>query len=408
MENYKKKIEKVMVYITFVINPTIIFFLKIYNIFKVKKIGKNDIRIIAIYMSLLGFLIAPLGDLYRHTEKFYYLQSLNFNDFLNFLKIQVDYLLYIVLYILAKCKISIQYLQLIIIFFSYYTTLIFYKKLSSKNIVDNKLIFFSLFFSIEIFTIAIGIRAGIAAHIYIYGIYKYMYENKKKAYLYFLMALTIHFYIILMIVIFFISNIIKIKTLKKLLWISLIFIFLKNINWEYILQNIDLGENLNKKLNIYLVGYWAKDFLKDFSFKYRISLFLKNIVYYPILLYFLFNKNKEESKLKKILLLTLICSNIFYPFIDVFGRYAYIAKLIGILMLTLEVPRKGILMTIYILSAITFFANAYSSKVNILNNYQYKILYEPIPKILFNNYYNKEWLNNKVNNDGGLKKEGDL
>lgn len=407
---YKLKKENFFMMLFFLFLPTPIFFIKIIQCFLKKKLEKFDCLLISLYMSILGFLVSPLGDLYRHSEKYWDLKNQSFEMFIEFIKSETDYFLNFITYIFSKLGISIQYIQLYAIFFCYYSSFIILLEITKdKNKYLRNISFLIMFFLIEFFVISVGIRSGLAAHIFIYALYqRYIRKNNSMSIFLFVLSSIIHFYIFPLIMMIILSKFINLKMAKRILIISIIFLFMGEQLIKKIFENIFLGEALQVKINAYIYGYWARDFLKDFSIKYKISLILKNYVYFPIIFYFIVDKNSEKNNIKKLFFLVASMTNVFYYFVDVFGRYAYVCRILGIIILIMEIKQQSnkknyFLKCIFILSFITWISNIYSSKVNIINNYQYKLLYKPLPLILTTDYYNKKWLECNVNPDGGVK-----
>lgn len=384
--------------------PTIAFIVTIIKTVFNKKIKKIDIFIVSIYMSILGFLIAPLGDLYRHNIKYIQLKKYDIENLVLNLKESPDYILTIWSFFFGKIGIEFQYIQVIVIFFCYYSSFFILMKFTKNfSIKYSKIYFWSLFFLIEFFVIGVGIRSGFAAHLFIYSVYKYESKDIKTSLLIMLLSVFFHFYILPLVILYFILKKIPSRYLYSCLIFSLIFLFKGKEIVEIIFLKLPVFPTLKSKVNAYIYGYWARDFLKDYSFKFLISLILKNIVYIPILIYYI--GIKKNYKQRNIVYIILIISNLFFSFLDAFGRYSYIARILGILYIAFEHRgnNRKIIIAIFLFSALSFFSNLYSAKVNIGASYLYKVLYKPLPLILLQDIYDERWIYENVEESGALR-----
>ena len=389
-------------YFMFILTPAFVFFFNFIEIFKYKYIKRENLWIIVIFMGILGYLVAPTGDLYRHTMKYYRFQESNIEEFLKYLKNEVDFLLPVIFFVLSKLKISVQYYQMIAVIFCYGTSFYILNNILKYK---KKKIYLILYFLIEFFVIANGLRSGVASHLFILGVYYKINNQLKKTWICFMSAIIMHFFIFPVVVLFLITP----KNSKKIKYIFIFSIFGfflgKNIV-NSILNFIPFTCGIRVRIIEPYLGYWARDFLEDYSIKYFLYLKIKQIMYFPIFIYLIFKINKLKlNKINSFLLLLFSFTNFTYYFIDIFGRYSYICRILGILIIIVNnmEPRKILEKFFLLLSFLTFLANIYAMKIYILNSEMYKLLYEPIPVIFYEVHYEKQWIDKKINNDGSIK-----
>lgn len=401
----KKNEEEIILLLSFIIVPTISFLITIVKIFRSDKLKKIDCLIVSLYMAFLGFLVAPLGDLYRHNAKFELLKKMNFSEIRLELKGSVDYFLTIISTIFSKVGLPFQLIPFLAILFCYYSSFLILKEFINykhKNIKN--LYFFMLFFSINFFVISVGIRSGLAAHVFIYSIYLYYIKNRRvKSIILMSVSLSIHFYILPLIFLFLIAKRIKQGNIEKFLILSLVFIFFGKEIVEILINYVPMPQIIENRIKSYIYGYWAKDYLNEKSIKYMIYLVLSKISYVPIMFYCIFFKN--TNTIRKILLILLILSNLFFNFIAIFERYCYISIILGILIMAFEEnkirkARKLKIIVVYF-SVVTFISNIYAFRSNTKINNQFKIIYKPAI-LLFYERYDKEWLDKNVTTKGDI------
>lgn len=189
-----------------------------------------------------------------------------------------------------------------------------------------------------------GIRFLPAAALACYGIISYeILFRKKIGIIYLVLATFIHSSIWLIIFCILIKEIlkIKIKFLKLLSIISLIFMLIEKNKPLFIIKIIDYINSfnyINLGVSTYITGKWGNNYV-DYFFSgiekyYRVYLFWGiQILILLSIIYF--------SKNKIILILTNLCI-IFFPFQILLERYFIITSILSFLFSIVEEKRQGI------------------------------------------------------------------
>jgi hypothetical protein len=190
----------------FILNP---FIGANYALFNLNKNEQLYSIIWLLFCFLFGyFYIAPAeGDYYTYLGRFNTVSNLSFDQFLDFLTNQVDYLLYVALYLFSFITdnymllwglISMTFGYLILRTFININSLVIEKSVS--NTLLYKITFLTLIFIASLYLVY-NFRFWIGANLIYLGLSYYLLGNRKKMYLCFLFAALTHFSLIFFVVI---------------------------------------------------------------------------------------------------------------------------------------------------------------------------------------------------------------
>lgn len=392
-----------VVYSALILSPILALPLIIYGIYHQYKGCQTAL---AVFMALLAFLTAPVGDLYRHTIAYFMMETYTYNRFVS--TIESDFIMQFLEYFMARHNIPYEYLRLVYTFIAYSIfNYIFNQLISGSDCQYRKSEYFSRyilsFMSLNFFGLVLGVRFTFAASVFTLGAYYYLCERRKiPALLFFTLSIFIHYsflYYGLFIILF-----IHIRINKR---IFVLFLLLGLIISELLISRFEsflLKENLQGAS--YLGdGKWAKGYREQQELINVLFLYVKYIVCLPIALYVLRTIRKE--RIHRYILALILLVAVTFSLGNVSGRVTTIFySCIPMLVLYEErqnqkkIPRpyyKATFYAIFLMYAATF----YGMK-NPRHNSEYQYIAAPTP-IILTNHYDRIWIYQHVNNDGSGK-----
>lgn len=283
---------KLIVLGSYLINPLLGIILTL------KNIKKRNLFILGLSLGIgfYSFNYNPreTADLYRHYKYFdEIVQVGNFDPF------GTQYFgMYILCYMIKILGLNKRVLAFITAFVSYYIMLKLVLESSRKLTKDKEFLLNILFFLIlgtNYLNLVSGVRWGISSSIFLYGIEKYFGKRIKLIQImpYFFIAICMHQNILILILIFVLSEIIKIPFKNKVCIRILVgfFIFytaLKYVNLSTI--KFDLIPQINRKMKTYFGdGKWGEGYyliiLKSSNILGKLKVLIKRIIdtFFPII-----------------------------------------------------------------------------------------------------------------------------
>ncbi|MGL5963480.1 MAG: EpsG family protein [Fusobacteriaceae bacterium] len=399
----------IMTIIVFSISPILLLVPILFGIFLKKKIHIT----LAIFTAILSYNFIPNKefDLARHWSVYIFFKDKNIYEFINFLKIQKDYIVYIISFVLSKFGFRPSCLNLITTFIAYYfyfknfenfENLKIQKKIIYTTIIITYLLMFDLFFVIS------GIRMALSTAIFIYGLFSYIKNKKIKNFIvYSIFSISIHIFMINVFIAFLISLKIKNKKiLKTIFYVSLLFTILP-IKGEYILKIIEIIpilKNYSNHIAVYLIGH--ESFI-DYSnlnwkgiIKYMIYYKFNYWLFFISIILFLKNSNFRNEKIEKFIFLLYININFLSQFSVIQERLIYISTPIIYLYIIISENKLNQIKKIWIYLVLLFFIlknifiiNQYKIEINnsYKNFYKYNLFKSNQIKN-FNEYYDFEYI----------------
>ncbi len=367
-----RRINRAAKYLLFIVSPFLSLPILIQDI---KKGNKYALTLFAIFLSILSLLYIPR---FTNDKAFYYqlyenLNSTSINEFLNYLATGLtDFIFYILIYTFSLVKIPLQYLFLIITFFTvkiwfdiYYKSVIIYKPKSKEFL----LFFLFILFSFSLAGLFSGIRFYLSITLSFSGFFKGIVEEKKKTgfFMVLLAALT-HFsgFVYLPAYLFILLFKGSSRIYKIIFLLSFIFLIMPR---DFLLDHIT-ALNLIDKYQNKAQGYLGEtDYIENSidvgNFNNFLRYFFKSLWVYFAYLY-LYLTRKKDSKIKNIFYLTFAIANVFYSAPTVYNRYLILAQGFFILVM-IEDYFKGIrlqkiIYMIFFIFSLNFFGNVYAMR----------------------------------------------
>lgn len=362
--------------------------------------------LLAVFMGLCAMLWPPTGDLYRHNMMYFDFQNMTLINFIDFIKLKLDFLLYTISYIFAKIGIPFEFIRFIFIFISYKLIFNIYEDIC-KNIEANnqiiKTIFFIFYLSVMFFVIVEGLRFGLAAILLAYGSYQYFAKHNRKGTIYIFLSCITHFSVIPIVLIIILIKIgLKINRALVIILSVACLICCNPTVFQAIIDILPIDSTTHAALTAYITGYWGGDFLEDHSIKYLISKYLGHITIYPLIYLVLSQKNK--SKYQQLANILIICTCACFAISDtLYFRIAILFIPIGLSLYFVKSKSYKISTTFILLfcSLISFGSQIYTYRRESTLSREY-LLVCPAP-IALCNVFTEQWINQHVYEDGAGK-----
>lgn len=392
-----------VVYSVLILSPLLALPFIIYGIYHRYK---GCLTALAVFMALMAFLTAPVGDLYRHTIIYYLYQNYSYEQFIS--SLGSDFIMSLGEYFMAKQNIPFEFLRLAYTFITYcILNYIFSTLISKSNYEYRKSEYFSryllTFLCIDFFTLVLGVRFTFAASVFILGIYLYLCERRNKAaFLILILSCCIHYsfsYYGL-----FVIMLIRIKMNKLTFSILIIFgliisTFIISTFESFLLKNEMEGAG-------YLGdGKWAKGYREQQDLENVIYLYAKYIACIPITFYSI--KRIREGRIYQYFLTLVLLIVLTFSLGSVCGRITTLISL-GTPMLVLwdeSINKRKMEQKYYtaiFLSMVLIYAATFYGMKNPRNQSDYQYIAAPTP-IILTNHYDRIWIYQHVNNDGSGK-----
>lgn len=357
--------------------------------------------LLAIFMGLCAMLWPPTGDLYRHNMMYFDFAGMDMSQFLDFLKIRFDFLLYTISFSFAKFGIPFEFIRFFFIFITYKLTFRVYEDYACQSAEsDNtkKIAFYVFFFSVLFFTTVQGLRFGFATSLLAFGGYQYLARNRRVGLLYVFASCVTHFSVIPVALMLFI---VKLGLKISKIWIvilSVICLLCFNATvFQLIIDLLPLNASAHAVLSAYVTGYWGGEFLEDHSLKFQISKYLGHIMMYP-LLYLTFKNTSRQpfSQFGKILIV-FVCA-CFAISDTLYFRIAILFIPVGLYLLFCEKCSRHSILLLLICSFISFTSQIYSFRRELALSREYKLFY-PAP-LGFSTSFSEQWIEQHVYENG--------
>lgn len=367
-----------------------------------------SLTMLSIFMGLCSFLWVPTGDLYRHNIEYFDFVNFSSDDLFQYMLLRPDFLLYLVSFLFAKLHIPFELVRFVLVFISYKIVFAIYKDVVKQSPIYSryhKSIILIFFLSVQFFTISQGLRFGFAAYIMVWGIFLLLVNNRKKGFVFIVLANFIHYSFLLPTILLLIILLgFKVGKWVTLFLGSLFGVILNLLTIEGVIDFLPMPEMLKQLALAYTTGYWGGEFLDNYSFKYLLS---RHLAIMPI--YFLFCLiilKKENCKINwyaHLLFLNLIIS--YSISATLFFRMSVFSILIFFLAYLLSDKTFAFryeIKALMIVFFISFLSQIYTYRRELTISSEFKILF-PAPVAIVN-IYSYDWLDENVYEDGCAKK----
>lgn len=332
--NFELNILNIFIYLVspFLAIPTILYSLS-------KKNNFNPI-LYSLLVAFISYIFIPTieMDKYRHLEFYDFSKYFTIEQFFiyNF-QDSPDFIFRSFLYLGALNGINFHYVVFFVTFITVYLIFkVYFHYLSvNKTPATYKVLILLLFiFSLSYIDMFSGLRYTLATSFSFYGLYKGVVCKNKWGVFFLILGVLTHFSTAIFLILYLVFpmlNLIKVKRLKLLLLLSLLFMFIPQSFMLDLIKGIGLGEAMDNKAEAYLIEEDVNEVLETFS-----TIFIKffNIIWVVIIsLYFVLKKQSSYSIYYKVLIFLLIFINIFISIPVIFNRYTLFVKLFLVLFL---------------------------------------------------------------------------
>ena len=352
-------------------------------------------------MGLVAFLTPPVSDLYRHTNDYFYYQSLPWGNFIETL--DSDCLTQIISYLLAHFGINYAFARLTFVTISLSIYFYIFHDILLKQIANrNKyfLLWVILFAGYNYFELVLGVRYGLATAFFIAAFYfLYIKNNILKSLVFIVLSSLSHYFLFPISILMYLIYFIPISISKRC------FFILSGISLTvgFVLATSFILTYYNQQAVFYIDGEWGEEYASNATFKGLIYYYIKRLWILPLFYFFI----RETCNYGKIRNLIYILFLIFISIISLATISGRLITIISILLvfyfiLNYRVQTKSTVNIILISSLLFFSANIYTNRF-VLDNNPYWGLCKPLIFLLDNDIYSKSWVYTNINEDGFFK-----
>jgi hypothetical protein len=328
----------------------------------IKSMLKNEFLgyiLFSFFMGLLAYTMIPYDtfDITRHYEIFEDVSILNFNDVYNYGRV-FNYVLNLYMWFVSHIGLNKEFIPFSIIFTIYMLYFLTLKKVIddryyiSGYVIDKKWLtivgLFLIINQIQFIGTASGLRNGLAFAIFIYAVVDF-YLKKRKGILIFLtlVSIFIHFSVIPLMIIFFLSNIIKLKKVNRVFFILSFLLLFSGMTGFIFYKIIALLEPVLRANGLYFhayldpdgawgSGYWQGKNIKTIIFERIIN----PLPFYLVGIYLILIKNITIQRRHFYLYMLFIFIVLVSVSRTMFDRYSYFFVMLFIFVFLIELKTK--------------------------------------------------------------------
>jgi hypothetical protein len=349
------------------LKPVIFFGSLLYPIYTlpwlIKSMVKNEYfgyLLFSLFMAYLAYLMIPYDtwDLTRHYETFNKLSTISFDRVFDMSRI-FNYILNLYMWSVAQVGLSKEFVPFSFIFMVYVLYFLTFKKIveySSFSISEFFLSYkwfmllgiFFIFNEIRFMGTASGLRNSLAFAIFIFAIMGY-YLNHNIFFTFILIVFSIflHFSVVPLAIIFFLSNTIVIKKFNRVLFLASFFLIISGMAGELFYTIIEFFKPLLQAIGLYFPSYmdpngeWGSRFYEGKNIKTIIlEYFIKPFPFYLAGFYLFFVHEITWSKLQNYLYVLFVFIALVSVSRTLFDRYSYFFVLLFIFLFLEELKSK--------------------------------------------------------------------
>lgn len=362
---------------------------------------------LAIFMGILAYLWIPSGDLYRYYQDYIEIKKLPWSSLSDIFRF--DFIHPCLMFLMSHLRLDFGFVRLVLCIICYLLLFSVFKDVvkHSNWLRTNRdciIAFFTLFFLIRFSGFLTGVRFTFAMALSFYGTYWTLYGASKKGWIYLFLSGVTHFSFWVIILIVLYIKIIKPSFYRKNMLFLLVFLFLFSpIILVNIIEILPINTMLKQHLENYTIGYYAGEELQDHSVLFKIAQFCSVFALYPsFILLFCRVKNFKYFEL-------FICVVVFLVLLwnmnSAYNRYAFLATIFFIfpfLRYGENRFKKHDLYIMFFVSLFVYLTSILTVKRELINGYQLRVLYMPLPAIL-STTYSGAWINENIMPDGDMR-----
>lgn len=379
-----------------VISPLLSLPFILWDIYKQHRAG---LVLFILFLAVMASLTAPMGDLFRHTRDYFYLEHYSFDAFWH--NLHDDFLVQTFAYFLHSYDIKYPVARLIFTILGYSISFWIFDDLVRDKYSNREYFFlFLLFFCTSgYFGFVTGVRNVFASKFFILGFYL-LYEKDRKisALIPLAIAPCIHFSFLSLSILIYVLYFLRFEMTNK------VFIVLGVVLFAFgLVLSTFLVSNLFESHADYLEGQWGTDY--HVAIKGMIYHYIGKVWWIPMFYFFMTEKIEGERWNKVIFVFALL-----------FCMTCQLATISGRLLMSLT----AMLVIFYLkynslciyklekiifLSAIfIFFCSVYNYRAIIVNPEisAYGEALKPLPMALQHDF-DKQWVYSHIRRDGDIK-----
>ena len=354
-------------------------------------------------MGLCAMLWPPTGDLYRHNMTYFDFHEMSVDQFLDFMELRFDFVLYVVSFSFAQISIPFEFIKFLFVFIAYKLTFCVFEDCLCRNPHIGRLNAvgcFIVFFSVQFFTIVQGLRFGFAASLLAFGSYQYLVRRKRLGMLYIAVSCITHFSVIPVVLVLFIARLgIKIKSLWIVVLSVVCLLCLNPRVLQSIIDILPINAVAYAALSGYVTGYWGGEFLEDHSVQYQIAKYLGHLMMYPLLYFTIRNGSGQPFSQFAKLLIVIVCA-CFAISDTLYFRIAILFIPVGVFLFFIG-SRGYLSLKVYLLllcGCLSFVSQIYAFRREAAISREYMLFY-PVP-FGFSTTFSEQWIDQHVYDNG--------
>lgn len=360
----------------------------------------------ALFMGLIGILIPPTGDFYRYTMDYELYKGLDWGDFILVASFKKDLMLPMVSYFIAEAGLNFDMSRFLYNFWSYYLLGILYLDIvqANSNLQNKKEAMYALGFFMVFNLYAFCARYSLSTVFLVYGAYKIVYKERKNGWCWIGLSIVNHFSFIIQAIALLFQQLHFFRFGKKIVILFILCSFCFDSSLMIKAFNALPVDFVSSYIE-YVDGYWASDYLNDRSWKYKIMLFIGNLIQYFCVLIFIMQYNKNDRKYTSLTNAMLLLATITTPFAAISTRFlSVMVYFIKVHLLVVYDGSKKMLKYLVLMFWLTMLSNImgiWGSRRQISIS-DFPILFYSSFFHIMNHTYDDNWIHRNVAEDGDL------
>lgn len=363
----------------------------------------------AIFMGLIGILVPPTGDFYRYTMDYEMYKGLDWNDFWLLASLKNELMLPLISYFISKLSLNFDISRFIYNFLGYFLLGLTYLDIVHNNVYLQYLkskknaiyaLGFFIFFSFSVFCF----RYYLSAMFFLYGAYLVVYKKKKCGWWLVGLAIFNHLSYVVQAVALLLQQCHFFKFGKKTVVFLVLISFCLDSSFIIEIFNLLPLEFVSQYM-VYLDGYWAGDFLENHSWKYKLLMFITNLVQYFCILVYILQYRKADRNYVSLTNAMLLLTTISTPFVTINGRFLVVMMyFVKVHLLVIYDNTKKMRKYLMILFWLTMLSNmlgivGFRRQIQVSD---LSILFYSTSFHVLNHTYDTDWIDRNVSEDGDI------
>lgn len=364
--------------------------------------------LLSIFMGLCAMLIAPAGDLYRHTMRYFDYAGMSYAQFLSYKN--PDFILYYLTWFFANHNINFEILRFLFAFTAYRSLFAVYRHVVNGNelLRENRGIYFCgfvmIFCAVHFFEMAVGLRYGTAACMCVAGIYGALARKSYWGWVLMAISVLLHFMTIPLVLFALICRLFPVRINRRVvLCLACVFGVLGIAIMESLINALPLDAIFKEALLTYVTGYWGSEYLEQYtSFSSFVLIYMILFPVVPLAIGAVARyKRKTRTMFDDFLMLSIVFLSMAIQLPNIFGRYA---TPIAALVLTTMLTKNQMLWfkVVFVCFMVSTAGQLWQfRKIAGVSRFE-KLVYMPMPMIMCERF-EEQWVDENFASDGDLK-----